>query len=377
MDLINKIRAVAITAIESSFFQKIIGAKSLPREIIPAIDLDNHLDINDTLNQGDPNRTGITGSFTQNSVDKAFGGTGKLRLSQIKENDFTAANNNPIHRIQLTNGGGGYTGGATVTISGGGGSGATAEVIINAGSVVGINIVNGGSGFTSDPIVNITPNGAGSGATAIAYAALGGMLDGSLIQTTGPLSNLNQYSGEYEGTDIYKKTESESLVDNRATRVGTVLDTSGSLIIDSTSNDDFVVYKSPKIVLDPANGKPGEGFRINAAIVTEPLLFTKTGFFCQLIRADNADLINPVELTSGYSKQESHSPNQIFFDLETIPINYIDTSTLPAGDYYFGIRCVLLAPGAGAPAMGTRGYVRPNRGYLNIEVINKIENIFA
>ena len=71
--------------------------------------------------------------------------------------------------IMVENGGSGYTGNPTVTISGGGGSGATASSVHISGVVTRIALMNRGTGYTSVPTVTLTGGGGGSGATARAY----------------------------------------------------------------------------------------------------------------------------------------------------------------------------------------------------------------
>lgn len=75
-----------------------------------------------------------------------------------------------IRGVTITNGGTGYTGGATVTFSGGGASvQATGTVTVNgSGVVTGITITNPlqHGGYTSQPTITITGNSGGSGATA-------------------------------------------------------------------------------------------------------------------------------------------------------------------------------------------------------------------
>lgn len=73
--------------------------------------------------------------------------------------------------IQVTAGGSGYTGGATVAISGGSGSGATATATVVGGVVTAITLTNAGTGYLpADTLtVTITPVAGGSGATAKAH----------------------------------------------------------------------------------------------------------------------------------------------------------------------------------------------------------------
>ena len=73
--------------------------------------------------------------------------------------------------IIVTDGGSGYTSGATVAITGGSGSGATAHAVVNGGVVTAVVLDNPGHGFiASDTLtVTITAVAAGSSATANAH----------------------------------------------------------------------------------------------------------------------------------------------------------------------------------------------------------------
>lgn len=71
----------------------------------------------------------------------------------------------------ITNGGAGYTSGATVAISGGSGSGATAIATAIGGVITAITLTNPGTGYLAGDTltVTITPVSGGSGATATAH----------------------------------------------------------------------------------------------------------------------------------------------------------------------------------------------------------------
>ena len=75
-----------------------------------------------------------------------------------------------IQRLELTNGGSGYTKPPTITITGGGGSGAaiTCSIGTTEFSVSTLSLTNGGRGYGSAPIVTIGSPGTGTTATAIA-----------------------------------------------------------------------------------------------------------------------------------------------------------------------------------------------------------------
>lgn len=90
-----------------------------------------------------------------------------------------------IARIDVANGGFGYISPPLVTIEGGNGTGATANAIINAGSVVGFDIISLGSGYTSSPTISLN---SGSGATAKAVLRATGV---------GAVTIINNGSGSY------------------------------------------------------------------------------------------------------------------------------------------------------------------------------------
>ena len=70
-----------------------------------------------------------------------------------------------VYKINVTNGGSGYTSPPSVTISGVG-SDATATATVTAGVVTSITVTNGGSGYTTAPSVIIGGVGTGASATA-------------------------------------------------------------------------------------------------------------------------------------------------------------------------------------------------------------------
>ena len=113
------------------------------------------------FNQVKTSRTIFSSTQTPSVVPPAGGaqisflsGSGALATA-------TVSGTGQIDKINITNGGAGYTSAPKINITGGGGSGAQATATINNGVVTSINIVNGGSGYTSDPTVTIV---SGSGA---------------------------------------------------------------------------------------------------------------------------------------------------------------------------------------------------------------------
>ncbi|MBK7031158.1 MAG: hypothetical protein IPH45_19015 [Bacteroidales bacterium] len=111
-----------------------------------------------------------------------IGGTGNTPSAGCTYVDITQAFgdvNDVVDRIEVTNGGSGYSLYATtVTLSGGGGSGAVAQAIIDtAGSITAIEITQNGSGYYSAPAVSIE-DVSGIGATATAYISEGKVIAG-------------------------------------------------------------------------------------------------------------------------------------------------------------------------------------------------------
>ena len=84
-----------------------------------------------------------------------------------------------VKGIVVLNGGSGYTSGVTVSIAAPpSGTTATATAIVVGNVVTAITIVTEGSGYVDqNPVVTITAIGAGSGATAVAYAMVNPLLE--------------------------------------------------------------------------------------------------------------------------------------------------------------------------------------------------------
>jgi len=84
-----------------------------------------------------------------------------------------------VKGIVVLNGGSGYSSGVTVAIAAPpSGTTATATATVASGIVTEITIVTEGSGYTDqNPVVTITAIGAGSGATAVAYAMVNPLLE--------------------------------------------------------------------------------------------------------------------------------------------------------------------------------------------------------
>ena len=90
-----------------------------------------------------------------------------------------------VKGVVVLAGGSGYTSGATVTIAAPpSGVTATATATVVGNVVTAITITDGGSGYTDqNPTVTITPVGAGSGASAVAYAMVQPLLEDDSSRT--------------------------------------------------------------------------------------------------------------------------------------------------------------------------------------------------
>lgn len=97
-------------------------------------------------------------------------------FESLKSFDVTNATGSKVYKVDVTNGGSGYTVTPIVKFTSDSGWGATANAVLgtgqNAGKVIAINVTVGGGGYTTPPTVEIVPGagggGQGSGATAIA-----------------------------------------------------------------------------------------------------------------------------------------------------------------------------------------------------------------
>ena len=76
----------------------------------------------------------------------------------------TIADGSPVVRVDITNGGSGYTGTPAVAFNGGGGNSAAGTAIVVGGVVTGVEITNGGADYTSAPAITFTGGGGNSAA---------------------------------------------------------------------------------------------------------------------------------------------------------------------------------------------------------------------
>jgi hypothetical protein len=93
----NKRRTDPTDTGEINSIEAVTKGKTLPNEYIPAINLDNVIDLSQPAgSQGDSADTGITGKVSQNSLDKIFGGTGKIKTGYLLNNSIEASQENRI-----------------------------------------------------------------------------------------------------------------------------------------------------------------------------------------------------------------------------------------------------------------------------------------
>lgn len=93
-------------------------------------------------------------------------------FESLKSFDVTNAIASKVYKVNVTNGGSGYTNPPIVKFESESGWGATANAVLgtgnDAGKVIAINVTSAGGGYTSAPTVTFTSMGGGSGATAVA-----------------------------------------------------------------------------------------------------------------------------------------------------------------------------------------------------------------
>ena len=102
--------------------------------------------------------------------------------------------------IMVTDGGTGYTGNPTVTVTGGGGSGATASSVhISWRRHAHCARRTVGTGYTSVPTVTITGGGGGSGATARAYFGVFSTIMQDFVNTDDDVAGLRRRTSTWSG----------------------------------------------------------------------------------------------------------------------------------------------------------------------------------
>lgn len=216
MNILSKIRTQSIFSKEASCFANILGNRTIPKELIPSLNINNYINAN--LGTGNADDTGWHGYLQQSSLDAMFGGlentptnAGSLKPRFIFGNTSQAYNSKTISKVILNNSGSGFTLAPIITITGDG-VGATAYAIMNGDKISEIRVNKGGKNYT---FANITiSGGGGAGAVATPYIA-SGQISSNLIyvEENSVFSKLNP-DGSYNGTEYYTKAQSNDLVPN-------------------------------------------------------------------------------------------------------------------------------------------------------------------
>lgn len=216
MDLINKQRNEPITSKEETCFANILGNKTIPKELIPALNINNY--INPIIPTGKGDEVGWTGYLQQNSFDYMLGGTtntpsnaAALKPRFIFGNTPQAYSTKIISKAIITNAGSGYTSIPTVTITGDG-AGAVGYAILNSGQISEIRISQGGQNYTNAAIT--ISGGGGTGATALAYITSGQISSNLIYSESKSIFSKLGTDGTYIGTEFYTKIQSAQLTPN-------------------------------------------------------------------------------------------------------------------------------------------------------------------
>jgi alpha-tubulin suppressor-like RCC1 family protein len=112
---------------------------------------------------------------------------GTLSRAGQSRSGTTIPTTGSVKGVVVLSGGSGYASGVTVSIAAPpSGVTATATATVSSGGVTAITIVTEGSGYVDqNPVVTITPVGAGSGATAVAYAMVEPLVDADGVHSSG------------------------------------------------------------------------------------------------------------------------------------------------------------------------------------------------
>ena len=149
----------------------------------------------------------------------------KIFVKSSSQNPNRAALGGSIQSFTITNGGSGYVGTPTVTVTDNGSGPVTVgqfQVAVSAGVVTGINVLNGGIGYQF-PVVSIT-GGGGSNATATATLSSGG--------TGGTGINEGQeYVVDVTGSNTFRLARSQADINGGKFFNITDLGTSGNVVL--------------------------------------------------------------------------------------------------------------------------------------------------
>jgi len=116
---------------------------------------------------------------------------GTLSRAGQSRSGTTIPTTGSVKGVVVLSGGSGYASGVTVSIAAPtSGVTATATATVDSGIVTAITIVTEGSGYTDqNPVVTITAVGAGSGASAVAYAMVQPLIDNDSLHSAGGFNN--------------------------------------------------------------------------------------------------------------------------------------------------------------------------------------------
>lgn len=193
MNIINKARTFVSTVREMEVFKKVLGASTLPPDLVPAIDLTNYIDQSLTLVSGNqPNKTGIQGYLPQEAVDQIFTktGAGGLKLQAIYNNSATDTVTSTALKAIISAGGSSYVTAPVVTavLQGpdvGVATAPTYTAVISGGSVISLTQTGAGANMTQIPLLSFNNTGTG-GSGAAGYVVLSNnWLDDKFINPNG------------------------------------------------------------------------------------------------------------------------------------------------------------------------------------------------
>lgn len=163
----------------------------------------------------------------------------QVKISEILDPESAQA------RLELTNGGSGYTTAPAVSFTGGTGSGAVASAILGFG-IASVTVTNGGSGYASSPAVGFM-GGDGGGAFAVAILGFGidsiVVTDGGSGYSTAPTVTI---------TDDGSGATAMAVLGFELARIGIIL---SELIEDATSSYIIEGTGGPRLSEGPLGGR--------------------------------------------------------------------------------------------------------------------------
>ena len=217
-----------------------------------------------------------------------------------------------LNIITVTNGGTGYTGVPTISITGGGGTGATAIANLINGVVTAITVTNGGSGYTGTPTITIT-GGAGVGA-----AATPTLTYGIATFTTTTLSvngSPHVITSKFVGQGIFGDSDSNIIAQSVNKSNSTIAVTTNSQIYGTNLPLTVTATVTPENAGGPATGQVL--FRIDGVIqplqtisstVTDPTTGTTTATLLTSIGTTGFHQIDAIYLGDSNINGSAFSP---------------------------------------------------------------------